>query len=104
MSPRRRQETLERFSVPLGDDVQMVAAAGVFPLTTQKRTRTSRAAIIGDSDEAYIDTDASADFPVEVGVSDEDFVVDDDDSVWNKKIEGKGKGKAKKTSKKGRVS
>lgn len=106
MSAKRRQETLERFSVPLSENeaplpqsrspspVSQVPARAADsespePTTTTRRGRKTRRAIVLDSDDFVDPQDADGDFIMNGGdESDDDFVVQDDTP---KKNEGKSK-------------
>ncbi|TFY66346.1 hypothetical protein EVG20_g4743 [Dentipellis fragilis] len=101
MSARRRQETLQRFSIPL-DDAAVQPASTPAPSQTQGRAtrrRTATQASVDDVDITVQDQgDADDDFvPGAIDADDDDFLDDeDDDDVWTKKGKGKkGKGKAK---------
>ena len=83
MSARRRQETLERFSVPLEEDRGLPADIP-FPL---KRTRRPSAHADDDTDLSFGGSDNA----------DADFSDDPDDEVFSSK-KAKGKGKDKVTS------
>ncbi|KAH7915183.1 SNF2 family N-terminal domain-containing protein [Hygrophoropsis aurantiaca] len=90
MSAKRRQETLERFSIPL-DDATSTTATDEAPLPTARRTRASRVPASFDEDDTMVADD------------DSDFVAEDDDDDFDEaistrakrsKTKAKGKGKA----------
>jgi SWI/SNF-related matrix-associated actin-dependent regulator of chromatin subfamily A3 len=89
MSAKRRQETLERFSLPLEDDV----ISGISSETPLRGGRSSTQ-VTSHEDSIEIDDD-DADFTMN-GVSDDDDFLDDDndDSGFSSKPR-KGKGKSK---------
>jgi SWI/SNF-related matrix-associated actin-dependent regulator of chromatin subfamily A3 len=95
MSARRRQETLERFSIPLEDDVTFGTPTEA-PLSAARPRRSSTQVTL-HVDSIDIDDNSDADFTVE-GVSDNDEFLDDDDhdsAFSSKPREGKGKAKTK---------
>ncbi|KAH7924627.1 hypothetical protein BV22DRAFT_1129678 [Leucogyrophana mollusca] len=94
MSAKRRQETLERFSIPLEDDAG-AAATGETPLPPSRRPRSSAPVPADGEDTCVVDDDS-------------DFIVDDDDDDFEEDIstrakkadpKSKGKGKAKSRAK-----
>lgn len=107
MSARRRQETLERFSIPIEEGSE---DAIDFPPTptasqtsslaqSQSTTRLSRrrgagsSATLATEDSAGLD-DGDDDFVPDGGDDDDDdFIVSDDDTPWGKSKKSKGKGK-----------
>ncbi|KAA1471714.1 hypothetical protein DENSPDRAFT_837772 [Dentipellis sp. KUC8613] len=105
MSARRRQETLQRFSIPLDDAaVPPASTPSGTPAPTQtqgratRRRTTTQASVVDVDITAQEQGDADDDFvPGAVENDDDDFLDDeDDDDVWTKKGKGKkGKGKAK---------
>lgn len=94
LSAKRRQETLERFCVPLEDSTSPTPSAPAPSLTpaplTRRRSQPMQMVLAGDSDEDVNDADFIA-----AEDSDDSFL--DDDAVFKplKKGKGKGKGKAK---------
>jgi SWI/SNF-related matrix-associated actin-dependent regulator of chromatin subfamily A3 len=97
MSAKRRQETLERFSLPLEDDVTLETCAETPLPPTRSRRSSTQATSHGESID--IDDDGDADFTVN-GISDDDDFLDneDDNSAFSSKPR-KGKGKAKGNTK-----
>jgi SWI/SNF-related matrix-associated actin-dependent regulator of chromatin subfamily A3 len=95
MSAKKRQETLERFSIPLEDDLNCETASGM-----PSRSRRSSTQVSSHGDSFDIDDDGDADFTLN-DVSDGDFLDDDDDSAFSykpRKGKGNSKGKAKAKS------
>lgn len=99
MSAKRRQETLERFSLPLEDDSEASPEPSL-PPTRPCRTST-QPTLLGDSID--VDDKNDADFTVN-GISDEDDFLDDEDDdspfaskarTGRSKRKAKGKAKAK---------
>lgn len=95
MSAKRRQETLERFSLPLEDDM----TSGISSETPLVSSRGCRSSTQVTSHEESIDTDGDgdADFTMNGDSDDDDFLDDEDnDSAFSfKPRKGKGKSKAK---------
>ncbi|TDL17295.1 hypothetical protein BD410DRAFT_794458 [Rickenella mellea] len=92
MSQKRRQETLERFSIPLEENSGS-SVDGDIPSSRRKK-RTSRPSMSADGGEIKDDGD-DEDYVANGDDSDDSFLDDDDDNiVWTKK-----KGKAKATRK-----
>jgi SWI/SNF-related matrix-associated actin-dependent regulator of chromatin subfamily A3 len=106
MSAKRRQETLERFSIPLEDELTSGTSSET-PLPASRPHRRSTQMV---SPEDPIDHDDNNDADFMVGIADDDDFLDDedDDRAFSSKrrkgtgkTKGKGKGKAKST---GRIS
>jgi SWI/SNF-related matrix-associated actin-dependent regulator of chromatin subfamily A3 len=103
MSAKRRQETLERFSVPIEEDdaskPQGVDASSPLPIRAGRR-RTSK--IVLDSEDNDFEQDK--DYVMEDGSDDDDDFIDDDDDdsafITKSKSKGKGKANAKPKTKK----
>ncbi|KAH8119200.1 SNF2 family N-terminal domain-containing protein [Phellopilus nigrolimitatus] len=104
MSAKRRQETLERFCIPVQDDQYSFQSFSQRPQPSPvpvsslgRRSNASSNKIILDSDDDE-DDEKDREF-VSNGNDDDDDFLEDDDSVWVKKGKGKdkGKGKAKNT-------
>ncbi|TFY76637.1 hypothetical protein EWM64_g7375, partial [Hericium alpestre] len=100
MSARRRQETIERFSVPLEENNEIMAEPTSTSTQTQTQGRSTRRRT--GTQTTFIEVngdDGDGEFlPVaEDDDGDDDFLDDsEDDSAWTKKGKGKkGKGKAK---------
>lgn len=123
MSARRRQETLERFSVPIeeaSEDVELLTPNASQPRSqsqSQAKSTTGRSTrrrgggaapfpmedgdAMNDGDDDFVPDDGAVDD------DDDDFVVSDDDTPWGQSKPKKGKGKGKtngkaKTSTKGK--
>ena len=100
MSARRRQETLERFSIPLEDELtSRTSSETALPASRPRRSSTQMVSL-----EDSVDIDDNN------GIADDDDFLDDedDDRAFSSKrrngtgkTKGKGKGKAKST---GRIS
>ena len=102
MSAKRRQETLETFCVPIGDDAPSIAnvpSAPVVPMSegqpTRRSARSSRrgAAEYQQADALSIDDGGDDDFVLQVDADSDDGV--DGARTRNKKGKGKAKGKSK---------
>jgi len=105
MSAKRRQETLETFCVPLGEDTPETANIQSTPISstsegqqTRRSARTSRrsAASAGEYQEAdamLFDNGDDDDFVAQVGFDSDDGA--DGPPTRNKKGKGKAKGKSK---------
>lgn len=96
MSAKRRQETLQRFSIPLEDTAQIPTTNSKGTPPSRRRRRSSkhvaRHGDIIDVDDADDDTD----FTMIVADVDEDEFLDDDDNNSASPANGrKGKGKAR---------
>ena len=97
MSARRRQETLEQFSIPIEESMTSTQAAQPSQTASRPSRRRASTQMTQDvADEAFQDQgDDDGDFHPNGAQDDdgEDDFISDDDTVWMKK--GKGKAKAK---------
>lgn len=99
MSAKRRQETIQRFSVPLADSVDSTATLGnaedTVPVGRQHRA-SKKVALHADLVDADDNADADFTMAMDDGDDDDDFLDDDaDDSAFSGKARQKGKGKTK---------
>lgn len=101
MSAKKRQETLERFSVPLDDSPGALGAEDEASLPSKRARRSSKKVIL-DDDDFNMDADDDGDFVAIASATDDDFLDDEDDDgpfanksqKKQKAKKGKGKGKA----------
>ena len=101
MSAKKRQETLERFSVPLDDSPGALGAEDEASLPSKRARRSSKKVIL-DDDDFNMDADDDGDFVAIASATDDDFLDDEDDDgpfanksqKKHKAKKGKGKGKA----------
>ncbi|TFK54077.1 hypothetical protein OE88DRAFT_1695204 [Heliocybe sulcata] len=101
MSAKRRQETLERFSVPMEGDSSAEAIANTTPKSTsgtashttrsRRRTRKSTAAVVLDSDPAVDQDDEFVPDNDDGDVSFAEYDSDEEITRRPKKVKGKGK-------------
>lgn len=99
MSAKRRQEAIQRFSVPLADSVSPVpgdkgSAAAAVPLG-RKRRASKKMALSTEIED--VDDNSDDDFTMTSHDEDADDFLDDDndESLLSKKSQKKGKGKGK---------
>ena len=98
MSARRRQETLERFSVPIEDEASSDMTTETLP--SKRRRRSSKQLVTQNEDSFDVDGDSDADFTMNGVDDDDDFLDDDDDDcAFSSKQKAKGKAKAKNKGK-----
>jgi SWI/SNF-related matrix-associated actin-dependent regulator of chromatin subfamily A3 len=107
MSAKRRQETLERFCVPIGEDsveAESITSPVSMPPTTQSNGRAARRRAATQLTKQFPDLEAAdndTDFSPEEAADDDNSFLDDseDDSIWSKKGKGKCTAKAKANGK-----
>jgi SWI/SNF-related matrix-associated actin-dependent regulator of chromatin subfamily A3 len=111
MSAKRRQETLEIFSVPLGEDTSETVNIQSTPIAstsegqqTRRSARTSRRSVASagehqEADAMLFDNGDDDEFVPQMDADSDDGIGHDGLPTQNKKSKGKGKGKAKGKSK-----
>ncbi|KAI0688029.1 SNF2 family N-terminal domain-containing protein [Cytidiella melzeri] len=97
MSARRRQEAIERFSVPIKEYCPVISPPTAQGRPKRQRKRARATNFVPDSDVIEIDDDDDANFIVGDDEEEDDFIVGDDDRPTKKKVKGMAKGKTRAT-------